>query len=43
MLNEKQSRAYQDFLQAMTTDRALDSKTAYLVRIAAAMALGCYP
>ncbi len=42
MLNERQQQASMKFGKAMTAD-TLDSKTVYLVRIAAAIALGCAP
>lgn len=42
MLNESQRKANMEFGKAMTAG-VFDAKTGYLVRLAAAIALGCAP
>lgn len=43
MLNNEQNEAYKVFGAAMNGNGVLDAKTAYMVRMSAAMVLGCYP
>lgn len=42
MLNEKQQKAYVNFSKTMSGN-VLDAKTNYLVKVAAAISLGCQP
>ena len=43
MLIKQQSEAFKQFADTMNKKGVLDEKTVYLVRMAAAIALGCYP
>lgn len=43
MLTEKQRNLFADFHRAVETEGTLDQKTSHLIKIAAAMAFGCYP
>ncbi len=43
MLNATQKQAFMTFHGAVEADPALDARERHMVRLAAAMALGCYP
>ena len=43
MLSENQRRLFADFHKSVEAEEILDEKTSHLIKIAAAMAFGCYP
>ncbi len=43
MLSENQRKLFGDFHKAVEAEGILDEKTSHLIKIAAAMAFGCYP
>lgn len=43
MLSENQKKAFADFHKSPQLEAILGAKTAHMVKIAAAMAFGCYP
>ena len=43
MLSEGQRKVFFDFNQSAQQEEIIDPKTIFLIRIAAAMAFGCYP
>ena len=43
MLTDDQRKQMADFQQSVNAEGTLDEKTAHLVKVAAAMAIGCYP
>jgi uncharacterized pyridoxamine 5'-phosphate oxidase family protein len=43
MLSENQKKAFADFHKSPQLEAILGEKTAQMVKIAAAMAFGCYP
>ena len=43
MLSENQRRLFADFHKSVEAEGILDAKTSHLIKIAVAMALGCYP
>ena len=43
MLSENQRRLFADFHQSVEAEGILGAKTSHLIKIAVAMALGCYP
>ena len=43
MLSENQRKLFADFHKSVEVEGILDEKTSHLIKIAAAMALGCYP
>jgi hypothetical protein len=43
MLSENQRKIFAEFHKSVEVERALDEKTSHLIKVAAAMAFGCYP
>jgi alkylhydroperoxidase/carboxymuconolactone decarboxylase family protein YurZ len=43
MISESQEKAYREFASHAYAPDVLDAKTVHLVKLAAAMAIGCYP
>ncbi|MEW6352295.1 MAG: hypothetical protein AB1646_24860 [Thermodesulfobacteriota bacterium] len=43
MISEAQAEAFRLFSQSAYSGEVLDSKTTHLVKLAAAMSIGCYP
>jgi alkylhydroperoxidase/carboxymuconolactone decarboxylase family protein YurZ len=43
MLSESQRKIFADFHESVEAEGNLDKKTSHLIKVAAAMALGCYP
>ena len=43
MLSENQRKLFADFHKSVEAQGILDEKTSHLIKIAAAMAFGCYP
>ena len=43
MLSENQRNLFADFHKSVEVEGILDEKTSHLIKVAAAMALGCYP
>lgn len=43
MLSESQKKAFADFHKSTQLEEILGAKTAHMIKIAAAMAFGCYP
>lgn len=43
MLSEAQEKAYREFTSAAWDGAVFDRKTSQLLKLAAAMAIGCYP
>ncbi len=43
MLSENQRKKFADFHNSVQTEGALDEKTSHMIKLAVAMALGCYP
>jgi len=43
MLSENQRELFADFYKSVEAEGILDEKTSHLIKIAAAMAFGCYP
>jgi len=43
MLSENQQRLFAEFHKSIEGEWILDGKTSHLIKVAAAMAFGCYP
>jgi len=43
MLSENQRKIFADFHISVEAEGILDEKTSHMIKVAAAMALGCYP
>jgi alkylhydroperoxidase/carboxymuconolactone decarboxylase family protein YurZ len=43
MLSENQRKIFAEFHKSVEVERVLDEKTSHLIKVAAAMAFGCYP
>jgi hypothetical protein len=43
MLSENQRKIFADFHKSVEAEGILDQKTSHLIKMAAAMAFGCYP
>ena len=43
MLSENQRNLFADFHNSIEAQGVLDEKTSHMIKMAAAMALGCYP
>ena len=43
MLSENQRRLFAEFHKSIEAEEILDEKTSHLIKVAAAMAFGCYP
>ena len=43
MLSENQQRLFDEFHKSIEGEGILDGKTSHLIKVAAAMAFGCYP
>lgn len=43
MLSENQQKIFADFHISVEAEGILDAKTSHMIKLAAAMALGCYP
>jgi len=43
MLSENQQSLFADFHKSVEAEGILDAKTSHLIKVAAAMAFGCYP
>jgi alkylhydroperoxidase/carboxymuconolactone decarboxylase family protein YurZ len=43
MLSENQRKLFADFHKSVEAEGILDEKTSHLIKVAAAMAFGCYP
>jgi alkylhydroperoxidase/carboxymuconolactone decarboxylase family protein YurZ len=43
MLSENQRKLFADFHRSIEDEGVLDEKTSHMIKVAAAMALGCYP
>ena len=43
MLPEKQLKAYNDFYDSARNNEILEPKTTFMIHLASAMAVGCYP
>ncbi len=43
MLSEKQRKIFADFHKSVEVEGTLDEKTSHMIKIASAMAFGCYP
>jgi hypothetical protein len=43
MLSENQRKIFAEFHKSVEVERAFDEKTSHLIKVAAAMAFGCYP
>ena len=43
MLPKDQKKAYAEFYNSARNNNVLEAKTTFLIHLAAAMALGCYP
>jgi hypothetical protein len=43
MLSENQQKLFADFHKSVEAEGILDEKTSHLIKVAAAMAFGCYP
>lgn len=43
MLSENHRKIFADFHTSVEAEGVLDQKTAHMIKVAAAMALGCYP
>ena len=43
MLTENQRKSFSDFHKSVEADGILDEKTSHLIKVAVAMAFGCYP
>jgi alkylhydroperoxidase/carboxymuconolactone decarboxylase family protein YurZ len=43
MLSENQRKIFADFHKSVEAEGALDEKTSHMIKMAAAMAFGCYP
>ncbi len=43
MIIEQQEKAYREFAQSAFSNEVLGPKTTYLIQLATAMSIGCYP
>jgi alkylhydroperoxidase/carboxymuconolactone decarboxylase family protein YurZ len=43
MLSENQRKIFAEFHKSVEAEGVLDEKTSHMIKLAAAMALGCYP
>jgi len=43
MISENQRRLFADFHKSVEAEVILDEKTSHLIKVALAMAFGCYP
>jgi alkylhydroperoxidase/carboxymuconolactone decarboxylase family protein YurZ len=43
MLSEKQRKIFADYHKSVEGEGTLDDKTSHMIKMAAAMAFGCYP
>jgi hypothetical protein len=43
MLSENQRKLFADFHKSVEAEGILDEKTSHFIKVAAAMAFGCYP
>jgi len=43
MLSENQREMFADFHRSVEAEGVLDEKTSHMIKLAVAMALGCYP
>jgi alkylhydroperoxidase/carboxymuconolactone decarboxylase family protein YurZ len=43
MLSENQRKIFADFHKSVEAEGVLDEKTSHMIKLAAAMSLGCYP
>ena len=43
MLSENQREIFADFHKSVDADGTLDEKTSHMIKVAVAMAFGCYP
>jgi len=43
MLSENQQKIFADFHKSVEAEGTLDEKTSHMIKVAAAMAFGCYP
>ena len=43
MLSDNQRKLFADFHKSVEAEGILDKKTSHLIKVAAAMAFGCYP
>jgi alkylhydroperoxidase/carboxymuconolactone decarboxylase family protein YurZ len=43
MLSENQREIFADFHKSVDAEGTLDEKTSHMIKVAAAMAFGCYP
>ena len=43
MLSENQRKIFADFHKSVEAEEAFDEKTSHMIKVAAAMAFGCYP
>ena len=43
MLSENQRKIFAEFHKSVEVERVLDEKTSHFIKVAAAMAFGCYP
>jgi len=43
MLSKNQRKIFAEFHKLVEFERVLDEKTSHLIKVAAAMAFGCYP
>ena len=43
MLSENQRKIFAEFHKSVEVEGVLDEKTSHMIKLAAAMALGCYP
>jgi len=43
MLSENQRKLFSEFHKSIEAEGILDEKTSHLIKVAAAMAIGCYP
>jgi alkylhydroperoxidase/carboxymuconolactone decarboxylase family protein YurZ len=43
MLSENQRKIFADFHKSVDAEGTLDEKTSHMIKVAAAMAFGCYP
>ena len=43
MLSENQRKIFADFHESVEAEGILDKKTSHMIKVAAAMAFGCYP
>ncbi len=43
MLSENQRKIFADFHRSVEAEEVLDEKTSHMIKLAVAMAFGCYP